>query len=177
MTRKGFRLDQREGMATVMFTDIADSSTLAGLVGDRAWAARMEAHFTQIRQRVEQAGGQFVKSLGDGTMSSFSTACAALEAAQHIQTDMARQQEEPHLHLRIGMHTGDVIQTKDDFFGSVVNKAARIGALAPPGAIFLSDATQVMVGGSGFAFSDPIQTPLKGFDGDHTVFSLDWRGA
>jgi class 3 adenylate cyclase len=170
--RDGFHLDQSEGMVTVMFTDVVGSSALAELMGDRAWVTRMSDHFSQVRQQVEAAGGQFVKSLGDGTMSCFRTARSALEAAARIQADMGQQTTEPLLQVRIGLHTGDVIQTKDDFFGTVVNTAARIGAVATPGGIFLSEVTRLMVGGDGIVFSDPIVTRLKGLTGEHRLYQM-----
>ncbi len=173
--QQGFSLGQREGLASVMFTDVVDSSTLANALGDRAWSSRMGAHFAEIRRIIETHGGQFVKSLGDGTMSSFSSARAALSAAVEIQRAMAARTEEPVLHLRIGLHTGDVVQSDDDFFGNVVNKAARITAMAQPGTIRVSDTTRAMVGGCGdLAFTAPLVVRLKGFDGDHATHALDW---
>ena len=172
---QGFALGQREGLASVMFTDIVDSSTLANALGDQVWSARIGDHFARLRRVVETHDGQFVKSLGDGTLSSFSSAKAALSAATEIQQAMARQSAEPHLQLRIGIHTGDVVQSDDDFFGNVVNKAARITAIAAPGEIRVSDITRAMVGGaSGFTFSAPLLSPLKGFEGEHATHALDW---
>ncbi|MCA0869570.1 nuclear transport factor 2 family protein [Seohaeicola saemankumensis] len=174
--QQGFLLGQREGLASVMFTDLVASATLAGAVGDRAWSGIVSAHFTRLRGIIEDHGGQFVKSLGDGTMSSFSSARAALAAARAIQEDVNAQQAEPRLSLRIGIHTGDVVQSDDDFFGSVVNKAARITALAKSDTILVSDVTRAMVGsGPEHEFSAPILASLKGFEGEHVVFRLDWR--
>ncbi|MGX9351798.1 adenylate/guanylate cyclase domain-containing protein [Shimia sp. W99] len=173
--QQGFALGQREGLASVMFTDVVDSSTLANALGDRVWSARVSEHFNHLRGIVETHEGQFVKSLGDGTLSSFSSAKAALAAAVDIQRAMTEQASEPHLQLRIGIHTGDVVQSDDDFFGNVVNKAARITATAGSGEIRVSDITRAMVGGaSGFAFSAPHSARLKGFDGDHVTYALEW---
>ena len=171
--QQGFSLDQREGLASVMFTDVVGSSTLAAAMGDRAWSDIVTRHFADIRQIVEAQGGQFVKSLGDGTMSSFPSARAALTAAQQIQHAMSEQTSEPQLSIRIGVHTGDVVQSDDDFFGTVVNKAARITAAASPGTVLVSDVTRAMVGhGSDVAFSDPNVIALKGLEGEHTLFRM-----
>lgn len=171
--QKGFSLSQREGLASVMFTDLANSSPLASALGDRAWSGIVSTHFARLREIIERHDGQFVKSLGDGTMSSFSSARAALAAAQAIQDDMAAQDSEPRLSLRIGIHTGDVVQSDDDFFGTVVNKSARITALADPGAILVSDVTRAMVGASpNFAFGAAVTVQLRGYDDDQTVFQL-----
>jgi adenylate cyclase len=77
--------------------------------------------------------------------------------------------------VRIGINTGDVVQSGDDFFGTVVNKAARIAGITGAGEIRISDATRIMVGGaSEFQFSDPANVMLKGLEGDHQVYRIDW---
>ncbi|MEW9919455.1 nuclear transport factor 2 family protein [Marimonas sp. MJW-29] len=173
--REGFSLDQREGLATVMFTDIVNSSGLAAAVGDRIWTATVSAHFRQVTQIVTDQGGQLVKSLGDGTMSSFTSARAALAAARDIQRQTAATDSEPPLTLRIGLHSGDVIQTKDDFFGNVVNKAARIASAAAPGEIRISDACRLMSAETpDLTFDDPVETELAGIAGRHVLFRLNW---
>lgn len=173
--RDGFRQDQREGMASVMFTDIVNSSTIAEKLGDRVWTDTIHKHFELARSVMEAQGGTLVKSLGDGTMSSFPSARAALMAAAELQRHNTAEPSEPPLRIRIGIHTGDVIQTDDDFFGTVVNKAARIAATAAPGEVCLSDATQLMAGGQDdLTFGGPRMVTLKGLPGDHTVYSLTW---
>ncbi len=173
--REGFRQDQREGMASVMFTDIVNSSAIAEMLGDRVWTDAIQKHFELARDAIEAQGGTLVKSLGDGTMSSFPSARTALTAATEIQRRNAERPDEPCLQIRIGIHTGDVIQTDDDFFGTVVNKAARVAAAAAPGEVCVSDATQLLVSGQGdLTFGAPITVKLKGLPGDHTVYSLKW---
>ncbi len=73
------------------------------------------------------------------------------------------------------MHSGDVIQTKDDFFGSVVNKAARVAGAAAPGEIRLSVAIRLMAGlNRNYTFEDAVEAQLRGFNGVHMLFRLDW---
>lgn len=170
--RADFSLDQRDGFATIMFTDIVNSSRLAALMGDRLWSSEVTRHFAALRSDIEGAGGQFVKSLGDGTMSSFPDPAQALQAAQAILKAVG-QSGGPAIALRIGMHTGDVVQTEDDFFGTVVNKAARIAAIAAPGEIRVSDATCEMAG-ERYAglFADPVSVRLNGLEGEHLVHRL-----
>lgn len=173
----GFSLGQREGLASIMFTDVVSSSALAAAMGDRLWSRRIARHLADMRRIVEAHSGQFVKSLGDGTMASFTSARQALTAAAEMQTEVAAQDIEPLFRLRIGVHTGDVVQSDDDFFGTVVNKAARITAIAGPGEIRLSDATRLMVGDGDFTFSDTTSLRLQGLEGEHVVHRLDWRPA
>ena len=174
--QKGFSLTQRDGLASVMFTDIVGSSTLAAALGDRMWTPIITAHFKMIRAHVEGHGGQFVKSLGDGTMSSFPSARNALAAARDIQLAVAADTGEPRLGLRIGLHTGDVVQSDDDFFGTVVNTAARITTAAGAGEIILSGVTRMMVGmDANLAFSDRSEVLLKGLVGTHVLHRLAWQ--
>ncbi|MEX0337868.1 MAG: nuclear transport factor 2 family protein [Arenibacterium sp.] len=173
--REGFHLDQREGLATVMFTDIVNSSAIADLLGDTAWTNRIRHHFDDVADVIAAEQGQLVKSLGDGTMSSFPSARRALQAASMIQRRNADADLEPPLSMRIGIHSGDVIQTDNDFFGTVVNKAARIAAAADGGEIRVSDATVLMAGDRVGAFADPVEMPLKGLSGKHKLYRLDWR--
>lgn len=174
---KGENLDfGTEGLASIMFTDIVNSSPVAAALGDRAWSGIVSGHFRELHEIVAAQGGHFVKSLGDGTMSSFSSARGALSAAREIQQAMAAQQQEPRLSLRIGLHTGDVVQSEDDFFGSVVNKAARITDLAEAGEVVLSDVTRAMVGDTPeFSFAGPSSVRLKGFAGKHLVHRMEWE--
>ena len=163
VVKQGFSLDQHEGLASVMFTDIVGSSALAAALGDRGWSDIIGQHFAQLREIIEQHEGQFVKSLGDGAMSSFSSAHQALSAARAIQTSLAGRTEEPRLALRIGLHTGDVVQSEDDFFGNVVNIAARITSTAGAGEIWASDATKMMIGTApGFRFTESREILLRG---------------
>ena len=92
-------------------------------------------------------------------------------AAQAIQAQVSAARAEPPIDIRIGIHTGEVIRAMDDFFGTVVNKAARIADTALPGEVRVSDATQLIVGDA-FAYSDPIEVDLKGISGTQSVYVL-----
>ena len=166
----------RSGSATVMFTDIVGSSTLAEAIGDARWTRLVNAHVDELGGAISAAEGRLIKSLGDGTMSTFASAGSAMRAAQRIQRTLAAQTEEPRLRNRIGLHTGDVIEAGDDFFGTVVYKAARVATAAAPDEILVSDATRVMIGGAqDFIFGDSTEVQLKGFEGSHMVHCLTWQ--
>ncbi len=165
----------RSGSATVMFTDIADSTALAEALGDTRWANVVQDHVALIAEHLAHWDGRLIKSLGDGTMSTFASAGAAKQAALAIQSAMNGLSGEPKLQVRIGLHTGDVVEAGEDFFGTVVNKAARIATAARPGEIRVSDATRAMVGGnSSFRFCDPFGIPLRGLEGEHRIYRLEW---
>ncbi len=166
----------RNGSATIMFTDIAGSTSLVEALGDSRWAEMVSTHVTQLAALVVAEDGRVIKTLGDGTMSTFPSAGSALRAAQAIQRFLATQTDEPRLRVRVGLHTGDVIEAGDDFFGTVVNKAARIAGATGPGEILVSDATRVMVGGArDFVFANSTELQLKGLEGTHVVHRLDWQ--
>jgi adenylate cyclase len=174
--RDGPDLIQTEGLASVLFTDLEGSTALAEALGDQKWSALIDDHFQTIADIVKEHRGQFVKSLGDGTLSCFPSANQALIAAVEMQIAVASATEEPLLGLRIGIHTGDVVQSRGDFFGSVVNKAARITAKAAAGEILVSDTTRAMVGATrAFCLGDSTAVQLKGLDGHHTLHRLEWE--
>lgn len=158
---------------TVMFTDIAGSSSIASAVGDRTWADAISRHLHELSQVIEDNGGRIVKTLGDGTMSIFSSARNTLSAAVSIQRLTTLVTENPALEVRIGIHTGDAVEANGDFFGTVVNKAARIAGTANPRQILVSDSTRSMVEGSPeFTFESPITIAIRGIDGNHSVSTL-----
>jgi class 3 adenylate cyclase/ketosteroid isomerase-like protein len=173
--KEGYTLVGGEETATVMFTDVAGSSSIANLVGDRVWASTINRHFETVTEVVERNDGHIVKTLGDGTMATFSSARAAMTAAKAVQKMVAEAEREPRLEVRIGIHTGDVIETDGDFFGNVVNKAARITAAANPGQMLVSDVTRGMVeSGGGFEFESPVSVMLRGIEGNHSISTLNW---
>lgn len=166
----------QSGVATVMFTDIVGSSVIAETLGDVAWSRCVGEHIEAVKARVMANGGRMIKSLGDGTMCTFTSARAAMICAQDLQRSLSTAPAEPRLQIRIGLHTGEVIDTGADFFGTVVNKAARIANLAGPDEIRVSDATRLMIGtDADFSFSDQTRSPLRGLDGSHTTHLLTWR--
>ncbi len=165
-----------EGTTTIVFTDIVNSTILTNVVGDRIWSETINWHDKIVSQAISEHGGNLVKTLGDGTMSSFSSARGALMAASSIQETISKSTREPKIEVRIGIHTGDVIKTKGDFLGTVVNKAARIASAAEPCQIFVSDATKAMVGNSSdFCFGNVMIVTLKGLEGGQSIYSLEWK--
>lgn len=167
---------EASGSATVMFTDIVGSSALAEAIGDTRWAEIISDHLSLVEELLEQYGGRLVKTMGDGTMSIFTSAGRALKAASELQKAIDATDGEPKLTMRVGINTGDIVEAGDDFLGTVVNKAARIASVADPSEIRVSDATRAMVGGAkDYKFGSPVTVALKGLDGEHLLYRLDWR--
>lgn len=161
------------GTATIVFTDIVDSTVLSQSMGDSAWSDLIDDHFNTLREIVEREGGSVVKTLGDGGMFVFPTGASALKAAARIQRVVSASAG-GDLELRVGVHTGDVVHTHDDYIGLTVNKAARVAAAADGGQILVSATTAGMVNTTEFEFGARNTVELKGIDGTHALLPLEW---
>jgi len=155
---------------TVMFTDIVDSTLISEEIGDEQWRTIVADHFSLLSRIVETQGGELVKKLGDGTMTVFKSARAAIDAAVEIQRALA----ESVVKVRIGIHTGDSLRQDGDYYGVAVNKAARIAGIAEGGEIVVSSVSVELSGGHGLRFGKAISVSLKGLTGTHTVFRVDY---
>jgi len=165
-----------EGAAVIMFTDVANSTEIANAVGDPNWAMAIGRQLDLQASAISKHEGALVKTLGDGSMSSFGAASNALRAAMAIQSAAAKSNDEPQLKLRVGIHAGDLIRTESDFFGTVVNKASRITALAQPNEILVSDLARAMAGERAeFQFGDSVSVALRGIEGRHSISDLQWN--
>lgn len=162
------------GTLTLLFTDIVDSTHISEEMGDVAWSDVIRSHLGKSRRIVEEHGGSVVKTLGDGGMYAFPSGSLALKAAIKIQQATADPTGE-NLQVRIGAHTGDVVQSDGDYLGMTVNKAARVAAAAESGQILVSSTTAGLVSGIEFDFDDPITVELKGLAGTHQLHTLNWQ--
>lgn len=162
------------GTATFVFTDIADSTALSESMGDHKWSEVIADHFTVVEGIVTGGGGSVVKTLGDGGMFAFRSGTAALLAAIEIQQSVTSSTE-PRVSLRVGVHTGDVVQGQHDYIGLTVAKAARVAAAAEGNQILVSSTTADIVNHSDIDFGDPITVELKGISGTHLLLPLDWQ--
>ncbi len=121
-------------LAAIMFTDIVGYSSM--MQKDEEYTSRLRARHREVFNRLhEQFGGQVIQYFGDGTLSIFPSAAAAVECAVALQQAMKRN---PKVPLRIGIHTGDITFNDEDAYGDGVNVAARIEALCVPGGVFIS---------------------------------------
>ena len=116
--------------------------------------------------------------MGDGFMASFSSASRALECAIALQRAFTERNEsaQESVRVRIGLNAGEPIAEDDDLFGTAVNLAARIAALAAGGEIFASDVVRQLVAGKGFLFADRGESALRGFEDPVRVYEVGWEG-
>ena len=164
---------------TILFTDVEGSTALTDRLGDAKARERLREHERMVREALKAHGGSEVKALGDGFMTSFSSATKALECAIAMQRAFAEHNEsaeEPIL-VRVGLNAGEPIAEDDDLFGTAVNLAARIAAKAEGGEILASEAVRQIVAGKKFPFSDRGETALRGFEDRVHIYQVSWRDA
>lgn len=161
------------GTATILFTDVVDSTVISQTMGDQAWSALIAAHFETVGGIVEGEGGSVVKTLGDGGMYVFPSGTAALVASVRIQRAVSTPSDDL-LSVRVGVHTGDVVQGGNDYIGLTVNKAARVAAAALGEQVLVSSTTIDIANNSKFEFGEPITVELKGIEGVHILHPLNW---
>ncbi len=120
----------------ILFVDVCDSTELYDRLGDAEARAMIDAWIRSSAEAVEAHGGRLVKSLGDGTLSTFPSAELALAAALSMQ-----QQERTQVRIRAGFHVGPIIESGEDIFGDAVNVAARVAALAKQDEILFTESS------------------------------------
>jgi len=158
-TRRAAPTDRQ--LATVLFTDIVDSSGMAGTLGDRRWAAVLDLHDNTTKGLIEGNAGTLVKTTGDGVLATFDGPGRAIRSASNIREELAKID----VMIRAGIHTGEVEIRGEDVGGIAVHLAARIMAAAEPGEILVSNTVKDLVIGSDIAFLDRGTHVLKGIDG------------
>ena len=175
---------------TILFTDVEGSTALTDRLGDAKARKLLREHERMIREALKAHGGAEVKALGDGFMTSFSSATKALECAIAMQRAFADwnagvgahgRAPEP-IRIRIGLNAGEPIAEDDpdgrsDLFGTAVILAARITAKAQGGEILASEAVRQIVAGKKFPFSDRGDTALRGFEDRVHIYQVSWREA
>jgi class 3 adenylate cyclase len=155
-------------LATVMFTDIVDSTARAAELGDRRWTALLENHYQLVRQQLPRFGGQEVKTIGDGFLATFGGPARAIRCA--LATIEVNR--EIGLTVRAGLHTGECEYRGRDVSGIAVHIAARVAALAAPGEVLVSRTVKDLVAGSGLRFEDRGSHLLKGVPDDWQLFAV-----
>lgn len=164
-----------EGTVTVLFTDLVASTQLNQSLGDDvANVVRQEVEQLAMTS-IERHGGVVVKGLGDGLMVAFQSARRAVACAREIQSSLReRNRERPSRQavMRIGLHTGEVIEDDGDLHGETVIIAKRIEGLAPPGGIFASETVHGVLGTARAELIDRGEFELKGIEEPWRLFEV-----
>ncbi len=154
-------------LATVLFTDIVDSTRRAVEMGDRAWHRALDSHDDLARLEIERSGGRLVKTTGDGIMATFDAPGRAVRCAEALVAGVAAL----GIDIRAGLHTGEVELRGTDIGGIAVHMAARVAALAASGEVLVSRTVVDLVAGSGLVFEHRGEHALKGVPGSWPLFA------
>jgi class 3 adenylate cyclase len=155
-------------LATVLFTDIVDSTRVATELGDRRWRDLLEEHQKVVRVHLERFNGREVKTTGDGFLAVFDGPTRAVECARAVASDMPSL----GIEVRAGLHTGEVELMEDDVGGIAVHVAARVAALADAGAVLTSRTVCDLVAGSRIEFDPLGRHTLKGIPDEWDIYSV-----
>jgi class 3 adenylate cyclase len=165
-TRPGHQSDRV--LATVMFTDIVDSTQKVAELGDRRWRDLLSAHDATVRRALARFRGQEIKTVGDGFLATFDGPARGIRCAENIRDELQSQ----GIEVRAGLHTGECEVMGDDVGGMAVHIGARVGALALPGEVLVSSTVRDLVVGSGIVFSERGTRELKGVPGEWRLFAV-----
>jgi pimeloyl-ACP methyl ester carboxylesterase len=155
-------------LATVLFTDIVDSTTRAIELGDRRWRDLLESHNAIVRRELLRYRGREVDSAGDGFFATFDGPARALHCASAIVKGV----QEFGLAIRAGLHTGECEIADGKVAGIAVHTGARVAAVADAGEVLVSSTVKDLVAGSGIEFVERGAYELKGIPGEWRLFAL-----
>jgi class 3 adenylate cyclase/pimeloyl-ACP methyl ester carboxylesterase len=155
-------------LATVLYTDICDSTARAAALGDRNWKSLLDRHDDELEVVLSRHGGVYVNTTGDGLLATFDSPTRALRCAKEM-IDAARA---TGLDIRVGAHTGEIERRGRDVAGIGVHIGARVLARAKAGEVLVSGAVPPLVVGSGLDFIDRGEHELKGVPGAWRLFAV-----
>jgi len=155
-------------LATVMFTDIVDSTKRAAELGDRQWRVLLDRHDAAVRQQIGRFRGREVKQLGDGFLATFDGPARAVRCAAAITGAV----QPLGIAVRTGLHTGEIELAENDIGGIAVHTAARIIAMAAPCETLVSSTVRDLVAGSGLRFADRGRHALRGLPARMHLYSV-----
>ncbi len=155
-------------LATVLFTDIVDSTRRASEMGDRDWHALLDAHDAVVRSQLARFRGREVSTSGDSFLATFDGPQRAIRCAMAIRDAV----QALGIEVRAGLHTGECEIRGDDIGGIAVHIGARVSALAGANDVLVSSTLRDLVIGSGLVFDDRGTHELKGVPGEWHLFAV-----
>jgi class 3 adenylate cyclase len=164
---RDFEYSPDRSLATVLFTDIVDSTRHAAELGDRNWLELLERHDEITRAQIARFRGRVVRHTGDGVVAIFDGPSRAVQSAAAMTGCIP----ELGIGIRCGLHTGECELRGDDIGGIAVHTGARIAALADAGEVLVSSTVKDLVNGSGIAFHDRGIHVLRGVPGEWRLFA------
>jgi class 3 adenylate cyclase len=155
-------------LATILFSDIVDSTAMLERLGDRAWSDLLHEHNVRIRAAIDRFRGREMGSVGDGFLALFDGAAKAVRAGAAMAPALA----DLGLRVRVGIHTGEVAIAGGQARGVAVHIAARVASLAGPGEVLVSGTTRDLLDGSDLHLESRGEHELKGLSGARPIFAL-----
>ena len=153
-------------LATVLFTDIVDSTRRATVMGDHAWRRLLDDHDAIAKQTVEKHRGRLIKTTGDGILATFDGPGRAVRCALAFSAAAGQI----GLPLRAGLHTGEIELRERDVGGIAIHAAARVMAQAQVNEVLVSRVVTDLVAGAGLKFAERGSHELKGLPGKWDLF-------
>lgn len=155
-------------LATILFTDIVDSTANLARLGDTAWRRVLMAHYDCLRAELDRFRGREIDTTGDGFLALFDGAERAVRCAAAMTAGV----EQLGIRIRAGMHTGEVMLAGGNARGVAVHAAARVMALATPGEVLVTNTTYDSADGSDLEFADRGTHEFKGLNRPRQVWAL-----
>jgi class 3 adenylate cyclase/pimeloyl-ACP methyl ester carboxylesterase len=165
--RESSSSDLERVLATVLFTDIMDSTRSAAVMGDQVWRRLLDSHDQIAKQMVDKHRGNLIKTTGDGILATFDGPGRAVRCALAFGA-AAKQIGLP---LRAGLHTGEIEMRGRDIGGIAVHAAARVMAQSQSNEVLVSRVVTDLVAGAGLKFSERGSHELKGLPGRWELFA------
>jgi class 3 adenylate cyclase len=156
-------------LATILFTDLVGSTSMANLMGDSAWQDVLAEYLASARRQLENHHGREIATTGDGVMAIFDSPAHAA----HCALDLARDAVGLGLQQRAGLHTGEVELAGTEVRGIAVHLAARVSATAGAGELLVSSTTNSLLLGSGLRTASRGIHELKGIEQPVELFSVE----
>ena len=155
-------------LATVLFTDIVDSTARAAALGDRRWRDLLEGHHARVRRQLERFRGQEIDTAGDGFFASFDGPARGVQCALAVVDAVA----DLGISVRAGLHTGECEVVDGKMAGIAVNIGARVAAQADADEVLVSSTVKDLVAGSGIRFAERGRVALKGVPGEWQLYAV-----
>lgn len=156
-------------LATVLFTDIVESTTKAIELGDRRWRELLERHNELVRRELLRFHGREIDTTGDGFLATFDGPARAIRCAAAIVENV----HDLGLSIRAGLHTGECEVTGGNIAGIAVHTGARVAGYALADEVLVSSTVKDLVAGSGITFNERGLHVLKGIPGEWRLFAAD----
>jgi pimeloyl-ACP methyl ester carboxylesterase len=172
LTGERRRPDPQRWLATVLFTDIVDSTATAAALGDRHWHDLLERHHALVRRELDRFGGEEIDTADDGFFATFDGPARAVRCASAIEEAVG----ELGLEVRAGVHTGEVELVDGKVGGIAVHIGARVAHEAGAGEVLVSSTVKDLVVGSGLRCREHGRTTLKGVPGEWQLYVVDGAG-